>query len=274
MRAPVLLALATVVLAAVTAGCGNGDHSATPADQGKVSSFPKVMVKPISQSALLSGARSRGGCVVGRQIALAPGATAIVRHPVVVHTRASQTAPELARFDLVNANGVRTVFALRAARLGASCRATWFRVQVPVRPNGATGWVSAKSVTIYRVDTRVVVDLSDRRVDVFRRGALILSTPTAIGRPETPTPVGRYYVNQRLLTTDTSGPFGPGGAGISAFSPVLKNWPQGGPIAIHGTNAEWSIGKAASNGCLRIKNRDLLRLIHIVEEGTPVTIRA
>jgi lipoprotein-anchoring transpeptidase ErfK/SrfK len=274
MRALVLFALATVMLAALTAGCSDRDHSATPANEGKVSSVPKAVVKPISQSALLSGATSPGGCVAGRQVALAPGTTAIVRHPVVVRTRASQSAPELARFGRVNVNGVRTVFALRTARLGASCRPTWLRVQVPIRPNGVTGWVSAASVTIYRVDTSVVIDLSDRRVEVFRRGKLVISTPAAIGRPETPTPLGRYYINQRLLTTDSSGPFGPGGAGISAFSPVLKNWPQGGPIAIHGTNAEWSIGEAASNGCVRITNSELLRLIHIVEEGTPVTIRA
>lgn len=273
MRALVLVALATVALAATAAGCGNDDRSANSADGGKVPSAPKVEVKHISQSTLLSGTSSRS-CVVGRQVALAPGATAVVRHPVVVYTRASQTAPELARFGLVNANGVRTVFALRAARLGASCHATWFRVQVPIRPNGVTGWVRAKSVAIYRVDTRVVVDLSDRRVEVFRRGKLVLSTPAAIGRPETPTPPGRYYVNQRLLAADADGPYGPGAAGISAFSPVLTNWPQGGPIAIHGTNAEWSIGKAASNGCVRITNRDLLRLIHIVVEGTPVTIRS
>lgn len=273
MRALALLTLATVVLAAVTAGCGDGDHSATPANDGKVSSVPEVAVKPDSQSALVPGASSQGGCVAGRQVALAPGTTAIVRHPVVVHTRASRTAPELARFGLRNVNGVRTVFALRAARLGASCRPAWLRIQVPIRPNGVTGWVSAKSVAIYRVDTRVVVDLSDRRVEVFRRGKLVLSTRAAIGRPETPTPVGRYYVNQRLLAADATGPFGPGAAGISAFAPGLKNWAQGGPIAIHGTNAEWSIGEAASNGCVRITNRDLLRLIHIAVEGTPVTIR-
>jgi L,D-transpeptidase catalytic domain len=274
MRAPVSLTLAIVVLGAMTAGCSNGDHSASPASGGEVTSIPKVVVKPVSAASLLSGSSAQRACVAGRQLALPAGATAIVRHPVVVHTRPSQTAPELARFGLLNVNGVRTVFALRAARLGASCHAAWFRVQVPVRPNGVTGWVDAKSVAIYRVDTRVVVDLSDRRVEVFRRGKLVLSTPAAIGRPETPTPLGRYYVNQRLLAGDATGPFGPGAAGISAFSPVLKNWAQGGPIAIHGTNAEWSIGEAASNGCVRITNRDLVRLIHLVVEGTPVTIRA
>ena len=58
-----------------------------------------------------------------------------------------------------------------------------------------------------------------------RRGAL--RTRTAVGKPETPTPTGSFYVNQRLLTSDPSGPFGPGGIGISAFSPVLTGWAAG-----------------------------------------------
>ena len=96
---------------------------------------------------------------------------------------------------------------------------------------------------------------------------------TAVGRPETPTPTGSYYVNQRLLAADPSGPWGPGGIGISAFSPVLVDWPQGGPIAIHGTDEPWTIGRAVSHGCLRIDNNVLARLIRLVPDGTPVRIR-
>ena len=56
-------------------------------------------------------------------------------------------------------------------------------------------------------------------------------------------------MNQRLLTTNPTGDYGPGAVGISAFSPVLVNWPQGGPIAIHGTNAPDMMGFAVSHGC-------------------------
>ena len=138
----------------------------------------------------------------------------------------------------------------------------------------AQGWVQARAVRRYTVDVRIVVDLSDRLITVYRDGDVLVRTRTAIGRPETPTPTGSYYVNQRLLAADPGGPWGPGGIGISAFSPTLVDWPQGGPIAIHGTNRPESIGRVASNGCLRIENAVLERLIHVVPDGTPVRIRA
>jgi lipoprotein-anchoring transpeptidase ErfK/SrfK len=80
-------------------------------------------------------------------------------------------------------------------------------------------------------------------------------------------------VNQRIRVTDRSGPFGPAALGISAFSPVLTNWPQGGPVAIHGTNDPSSIGRAVSNGCLRVDNSALLQLFELTPAGTPVLIR-
>lgn len=107
---------------------------------------------------------------------------------------------------------------------------------------------------------------------LFRDGRPILAMTAAIGSESTPTPTGNYYVNQRLLTGNPFSVYGPGAVGISAFSPVLLNWPQGGPIAIHGTNAPQMIGFAVSHGCLRVRNVDISRLIHLAVEGTPVQI--
>ena len=47
--------------------------------------------------------------------------------------------------------------------------------------------------------------------------------------------------------------------GISAFQPKLPHWPQGGPVAIHGTNQPELIGQAISHGCVRMRNRDMPR---------------
>ena len=121
--------------------------------------------------------------------------------------------------------------------------------------------------------TRIVVDLSAKRVTLFRNGRRVLSSTAAIGAPATPTPTGSFYVNQRLIPTDPHGPFGPGAVGISAFSNVLTGWTQGGPIAIHGTDAPWSIGQAVSNGCIRLPNATLRRVFAQALNGTPVVIR-
>jgi lipoprotein-anchoring transpeptidase ErfK/SrfK len=155
----------------------------------------------------------------------------------------------------------------------ARCNPESYLVQIPKRPNGVTAWVPAAQVDVAKVSTRIVVDLSARRVTLYKDGKPVLRSKAAVGAPATPTPTGRFYVNQRLIPLEKGGPFGPGAVGISAFSNVLTGWTQGGPIAIHGTNAPWSIGKAVSNGCIRIPNTALKKLFDQALSGTPVLIR-
>jgi lipoprotein-anchoring transpeptidase ErfK/SrfK len=166
------------------------------------------------------------------------------------------------------------VFGVLGAVVRPDCTPTWFRVQLPMRPNGAVGYVRARDVEVATVKTRIVIDLSQRRLVLFRAGKRELTATVAVGSPATPTPTGSYYVNQRLIPAEKGGPFGPGAIGISAFSNVLTGWTQGGPVAIHGTNAPWSIGRAVSNGCIRLPNATLRRVFHEALAGTPVIIRA
>lgn len=196
---------------------------------------------------------------------------AVVRRRAVAYREPG--ARRLAAFTRTNVNGVPTVFLVRAQRLSEDCRPDWYHVQLPLKPNGVTGWVRAGDVELAAVTTRVEVDLSDRSVTLFDRGRAVLVARAAIGSSETPTPVGRFYVNQRLAASDPSGPFGPGAIGISAFSEVLTGWTQGGPIAIHGTNRPDLIGAAVSNGCIRVRNDLLQRLFDRAVAGTPVTVR-
>jgi lipoprotein-anchoring transpeptidase ErfK/SrfK len=177
-----------------------------------------------------------------------------------------------ATFGHLNQNDFPTVFRVVSAIRRSDCKATWYRVQLPIKPNGVQGFVRARDVRLASVRTRIVVQVSKRRLTLFRRGRPVLHTTVAVGSKATPTPVGSYYVNQRLVPTDPSGPFGPGAIGISAFSNVLTGWTQGGPMAIHGTNEPWSIGRAVSNGCIRVRNPVLRRLFAATLAGTPVVI--
>jgi lipoprotein-anchoring transpeptidase ErfK/SrfK len=191
------------------------------------------------------------------------------------HARAYRRPGErpFARFRHLNQNGFPTVFRVLTALRRSDCTARWYRVQLPIKPNGITGFVRASAVETGRVRARVVVDLSAKRLTLFRAGRRVLRTRVAVGSSATPTPTGRYYVDQRLIPSDPSGPFGPGAIGISAHSTVLTGWTQGGPIAIHGTNAPWSIGHAVSNGCIRVRNPAFRRLFAGTPAGTPVVIR-
>jgi lipoprotein-anchoring transpeptidase ErfK/SrfK len=172
----------------------------------------------------------------------------------------------LAHFGLKNVNGARTVFSV------LDCRPGWIRVELPIRPNGAVGWVRAGDVAFARVHSRIVVHLAARQLRLYRDGRLRITATVAIGAPATPTPTGSFYVNQELIPSDPNGPYGPVAVGISAFSNVLQGWAQGGPIAIHGTNEPWSIGQAASHGCIRLPNQVLRRVFAQTPVGTPVII--
>jgi lipoprotein-anchoring transpeptidase ErfK/SrfK len=179
---------------------------------------------------------------------------------------------ELGRLDV---NGLREVLGVSRIHSRADCVPDWYRVQLSVLPNGTTGWVRAWSVRTYRVSSRILVDLSDRSLQLYRWGKLVLETPVAVGASATPTPRGRYFVNERYALSDASGPFGPNALGISAHSTVLQRvWLENGPIGIHGTNEPWSIGHAASHGCIRVANSVMRRLFSLTPAGTPVIVRA
>ncbi|HEY7207029.1 MAG TPA: L,D-transpeptidase [Gaiellaceae bacterium] len=221
------------------------------------------------------GSSSAGAaCRPGERRALTGGVVALaglVRRPTAAFHAPGRA--EFARFGLVNENRFPTVFSVVGEQLGASCRATWYHVELPLKPNGTTGWVVARDVRLARVSTKIVVDVSSRKLMLLRRGRLVLRTAVAVGADATPTPKGRYYINQRLVPSDPRGPFGPAALGVSAFSNVLTGWAQGGPVGIHGTNEPWSIGRPVSNGCIRVPNAVIRRLFAAVPAGTPVIIR-
>jgi lipoprotein-anchoring transpeptidase ErfK/SrfK len=177
-----------------------------------------------------------------------------------------------ARFGRLNINEVPTVFAALESVAGAGCKAAWYRVMLPLKPHGQTGYVRARDVRLRPLRTRIVVDLSTRRLTVFDRGRRMLKATVAIGSRATPTPTGRFYVNQRFRD-NPAGPYGWAAIGISAFSEVLHGWPQGGPVAIHGTNRPSLLGLPVSNGCIRVSNETVKRLWRLAPTGTPVQVQ-
>jgi lipoprotein-anchoring transpeptidase ErfK/SrfK len=251
MRYRIFTTLTLFAVLAV-AGCGSASKQATPTTPTTV---PRVRCT--------AGAFHRLGSA---KVAYA----AIVHSHATVSTHAGRA---FASFGRLNQNRVPTVFSARGVHVDGHCRPSAYLVQIPRRPNGVTGWVPAGQVAVVRVTTRIVIDLSQKRVTLYRRGTRVLSATAAIGSAATPTPTGSFYVNQRLIPSDPNGPFGPGAVGISAFSNVLTGWTQGGPIAIHGTDEPWSIGKAVSNGCIRLPNAILRKVFAQALNGTPVLIR-
>ncbi len=202
-------------------------------------------------------------------------AAVVTQKNAVVRREPRADSAIVARLGRLDVNGFREVLGVTGAHSSSRCRTDWYRVQLAVVPNGTSGWVRVWAVKTYRVRSRIVVDLSQRRLRLYRSGKLELETPVAVGATATPTPRGRYFVNERYSLPDASGPFGPAALGTSAHSDVLQDvWVENGPIGIHGTNEPWSVGHAASHGCIRVSNPVMVRLFRLAPAGTPIVVTA
>jgi lipoprotein-anchoring transpeptidase ErfK/SrfK len=199
----------------------------------------------------------------------------VVKHVAVIRKEPQGGSAVVARLGRLDQNGFQEVLSVIGAHSGADCAPAWYRVALSVLPNGTTGWVRAWAVRTYRVRSRIVIDISQRRLRLYRSGKLAFETSTAVGASATPTPLGRYFVNERYVLANAGGPFGPYALGISAHSNALQHvWVEDGPIGIHGTNEPSSIGHAASHGCVRVANEVMRRLFPLAPAGTPVIVKA
>lgn len=149
----------------------------------------------------------------------------------------------------------------------------WERVRLPMRPNGSTGWVRDRAVTLSHDSYRLVVSLRAHTVTVWRAATKIRVVRAGVGRAALPTPPGRYYLAALLRQPDPAGPYGPYAFGLSAYSTVLRRFGAGpGQIGIHGTNEPATLGGDVSHGCIRVGNRDIVFLARLLPLGTPVRI--
>ena len=147
----------------------------------------------------------------------------------------------------------------------------WYRISLPGRPNGRTGWVPAASLELEPVRKEIVIDRSERRLELRTAGKLELRTRVAVGAPGMETPLGTFYVVAKFRPTAPI--LGAYAFETSAYS-KLSEWPGGGIVGLHGTNMPWLLGGAVSHGCIRVGNEAILRLRDVVPVGTPIRIVA
>lgn len=152
----------------------------------------------------------------------------------------------------------------------------WVRVQLNIRPNETTAWVPADAVLLTATDTRIVIHLASRRLDVWRSSRRVLSVPAGIGTAATPTPTGQFAIDDIWETdAETRGIYGRFVLALTAHSNVLLRFDGGdGRIAIHGGGAPGRVGTRSSFGCVIVSARVLQRLSRMARPGTPVTVLA
>ena len=120
---------------------------------------------------------------------------------------------------------------------------------------------------------RIVISIPDRKLAVLEDDRVLKVYPTAVGAPVSPSPEGDFtiinhivnptwYHAGRVVPPGKSNPLGRRWLGLSRKG-----------YGIHGTNAPSSIGRNASHGCIRMRNRDVEELFEMVAVGDAVVLR-
>ena len=198
-----------------------------------------------------------------------------------------------AALDAAQANAQGTSARRRPAEPGATTttrRAP--QAQAPARTQVSTGRVRSEAMARGRY--AVVVDLDANRLYFTRGRRVMWSAPVGTGtglRLESDhgewdfsTPNGVYHVQFKekdpvwvapdwyfvenklpVPSRDDAKRRFPGGLGSAAVY-------IGHGLAIHGTDKPELLGQRVSHGCIRLANRDALRLFHNVQPGTEIVI--
>jgi lipoprotein-anchoring transpeptidase ErfK/SrfK len=118
----------------------------------------------------------------------------------------------------------------------------------------------------------IVVSLEDRKLALVEDGQVRKVYKVAVGKPSTPSPMGTFTIERRVLNpvyqhdgkTVQPGPGNPVGTRWIGLN--IRGY------GIHGTNEPKSIGKAASHGCIRMAKADLEELYELVAVGDTVEL--
>jgi hypothetical protein len=124
----------------------------------------------------------------------------------------------------------------------------------------------------HEVKRVLVVSLEDRKLALVEDGQVKKVYSVAVGKPSTPSPVGTFTIERRVVNpvyhhagqTVQPGPNNPVGTRWMGLN--IRGY------GIHGTNAPKSIGKAASHGCIRMAKPDLEELYRLVAVGDTVEL--
>ena len=196
--------------------------------------------------------------------------------PLVVleHDHIARTKPNMHARALEHVDSLRPLTHVRTVlpMLGQAAGKPWVRVRLPGRPNGHTGWIRTWQTRRASTEWHIRVDVSKRRVIVYRHGHVVRRFSAVVGNPWTPTPTGPFFVEEAMaISSDHGGPYA---LATSARSNVLQEF-EGGPgqIGLHGTGSlPGALGTAASHGCIRVSTTAITWLAERIGNGVPLYI--
>ncbi len=267
-----------------------GRRFVLPAADAKVTLDALTTAKRALRAAKASTTPEAGGTAFGAEVPLA------IRHSrLAVRAFSAQVAAGVARAprDATLRIGIKRM-TVRRAKLGVGLDATALAAKVDAALDApATSRLieqrTRKTYPAVNVDdlraryrTVITVSKSEFKLRLFKNLKLRRSFGVAVGAPGYPTPEGRFRIQDKQVDPVWSVPNSPWAgelagstvAGGSAANPLKARW-MGivNGVGIHGTGQEWSIGSAASHGCIRMRVADVKRLYPLVPVGTTIVIR-
>jgi lipoprotein-anchoring transpeptidase ErfK/SrfK len=147
----------------------------------------------------------------------------------------------------------------------------WVQVLLPSRPNGSTGWVYIDDAVESATNPFTVTVRRDAfELDIRNGGRRVGTWKIGIGKPEYPTPAGRSFIIASIAETVTT--YSPIVLPLSFHSEAHETFGGGpGTVGIHTWPDTSFVGKADSDGCIRVTKEALDKLAEL-PLGTLVTI--
>ncbi|MPY98233.1 MAG: L,D-transpeptidase family protein [Actinophytocola sp.] len=141
-------------------------------------------------------------------------------------------------------------------------RGQWTQVLLPSKPNGSTGWLRSAHVERTQTPYLIRVHLSSMTLELSYHGREMNSWTIGIGKPDTPTPIGRTFILGSIV--DPNQTYSPIILPLGSHSETLDSFGGGpGTVAIHTWPTTDVLGTASSNGCIRVSQEALNQLTRV-----------
>ncbi len=147
-------------------------------------------------------------------------------------------------------------------------RSRWFMLAALLVPAAVEARAQQRPIAA----RRIVVSIPNRKLALVEDGRVVKVYRVAVGKLSTPTATGAFRIVRRLSNPAYYQPgiVIPPGKG----NPLGTRWlglDQPG-FGIHGTNEPGTVGRFASHGCIRMRNRDVEELFARVRVGDVVEL--
>ncbi|HET7566438.1 MAG TPA: L,D-transpeptidase/peptidoglycan binding protein [Gaiellaceae bacterium] len=207
------------------------------------------------------------------------GVVAAVSHQLGRPARSARVVPTATRLRIVPSRDGRAVdadafrTALRAALLDPEAASLTVPTHV-VRPKVPTAALGR------RYPSFLLVDREHFKLRLYRHLKLVRTYSVAVGMQGLETPAGLYHINDREVDPPWHVPQSAWAGSLAGRTippgpsdPIKARWLGFYDGAgIHGTDETYSIGHAASHGCVRMAIPDVISLYPLVPLGTPIYV--